>query len=308
MNSYEQYYTKRSSETLLFNSEIWSVQKLEMINMKTMIAAIILTAIAVMGLSFAGAFAIVSPSVASPTPSYSPPISVPPISIIPIQSNWVRIDGNISSFGTQVYPAVNGTLTVLAATTSINGVPASWFDSANAIWTNITKITADGTTTYSYYAARLVKANFTSTDFQGNNFYMNGTWSVANVTFTRTVIKTDSGAINVQTNTNIAPLETKVYGELNVTGGWTQFTLSITGIPLLSGVVDRQVERLTMLNRFDITSGGTAATVTRADLTTIAHDYGAVPGMSNYDESMDFHGTYQIDICDLSTVAANVQP
>ena len=307
MNSYEQYYTKRSSETLLFNSEIWSVQKLKMINMKTMIAAIILTAIAVMGLSFAGAFAIVSPSVASPTPSYSPPISVPPISIIPIQSNWVRIDGNISSFGTQVYPAVNGTLTVLAATTSINGVPASWFDSANAIWTNITKITADGTTTYSYYAARLVKANYTAIDFQGNDFYMNGTWSVANITITRTVTKID-GSTNIQSSTTITPLEVKVYGELNVTDSWTQFTLNITGIPLLDGTVVRSIERQVILNRFDVINGGTSAIVTRADLTTIASDYGAVPGNANYDASMDFHGTYQIDICDISTIAANIQP
>jgi len=269
------------------------------------IAAIVLTAIAVIGLNFAGAFASVMPSAISATPQGSPMMTVPPTAIIPIQSHWVRIVGDVNTWGTQ---DVSGTITVMSATTSINGVPTNWLDSATALWTNTTNYREDGNISYSYYAARLVKANFTSTDFQGNNFYMNGTWSVANVTFTRTVIKTDSGAINVQTNTNIAPLETKVYGELNVTGGWTQFTLSITGIPLLSGVVDRQVERLTMLNRFDITSGGTAATVTRADLTTIAHDYGAVPGMSNYDESMDFHGTYQIDICDLSTVAANVQP
>jgi hypothetical protein len=274
--------------------------------MKTpIIAAIVLTAIAVIGLNFAGAFASVMPSGISATPQGSPMMSVPPTAIIPIQSHWVRIVGDVNTWGTQ---DVSGTITVMTATTSINGVPASWLDSATALWTNTTNYREDGNISYSYYAARLVKANFTSTDFQGNNFYMNGTWSVANVTFTRTVIKTEGGAINVQTNTNIAPLETKVYGELNVTGGWTQFTLSITGIPLLSGVVDRQVERLTMLNRFDITSGGTSATVTRADLTTIAHDYGAVPGMSNYDESMDFHGTYQIDICDLSTVAANVQP
>jgi len=275
--------------------------------MKTMIAAIILTAIAIMVLSFSGAFASVSPSVASPTPSISPPISVPPISIFPIQSNWVRIDGNISSFGTQVYPAVNGTLTVMAATTSTNGVPALWFDSAVAIWTNITKISADGTTTYSYYAARLVKANYTAIDFQGNNFYMNGTWSVANITITRTVTNTD-GSINIQSSTTITPLVVKAYGELNVTDSWTQFTLNITGIPQVDGTVHRSIERQVILNRFDIINGGTSTTVTRADLTTIASDYGAVPGMANYDESMDFHGTYQIDICDISTLAANIQP
>ncbi len=275
-----------------------------MIRMKTMIAAILLTVIAVTGLNFAGAFASVVPSACPVTPQSLHVISVPPATMIPIRSNWVRIDGNITTWGTQ---EVKGTLTVMDATTSQNGVPAGWFDSANVIWTNTTNYRQDGNISYSFYAARLVKTNFTTIDFQGNNFYMNGTWSVANVTITRTVIKTD-GSINVQSNTNITPLETKVYGELNVTGSWTQFTLSITGIPLLSGTVHRSIERQTMLNRFDIINGGTDATVTRADLTAISNDYGAVPGMSNYDESMDFHGTYQIDICDIATVAANVQP
>ena len=99
-----------------------------------------------------------------------------------------------------------------------------------------------------------------------------------------------------------------MYGELNVTGSWTQFTLGITGIPLLDGTVHFSVERTLMFNRFDIINAGQDATVTRADLTTIESSYGAVPGMSNYNENMDFHGTYQIDICDISTIAANIQP
>ena len=265
--------------------------------MKTMIAAILLTVIAVTGLNFAGAFANGVPSVS-------------PHAVFPIRSNWVRIDGNITSWGTQVTPAVNGTLTVMAATTSLRGVPAGWFDSADAIWTNTTNTRQDGNIFYSFYAARLVKANFTAVNFQGNDFYMNGTWNVVNVTITRTVTKTDN-SINVQSNTQITRLETNVYGELNVTGSLTQsplsFTLSITGIPLLDGTVHRSIERQTMFNRFDIINGGTDATVTRADLKAISNDYGAVPGMLNYDESMDFHGTYQIDICDIATIAANVQ-
>ena len=135
--------------------------------MKTMIAAILLTVIAVTGLNFAGAFASAVPSVASPTSQTSPIISVPPAAIIPFQSTWVRIDGNITSWGTQTAPAVNGTLTVMAATTSVNGVPAEWFDSADAIWTNTTNIRQDGNLSYSYYAARLVKANFTASTSKG---------------------------------------------------------------------------------------------------------------------------------------------
>jgi hypothetical protein len=289
-----------------------SIQRFEMIKMKkTIIAAILLTVIAVTGLNFAGAFASTGSSVVSPTPKTCPIVSVPPACIIPIRSSWVRIDGNITSWGTQVAPVVKGTLTVMAATTSRNGVPAAWFDSATAIWTNTTKISSDGNISYSYYAARLVKANFTAANFQGNDFFMSGNWSVVNVTITRTVIKTDD-SINIQSNTLITRLETKVYGELNVTGSLTQFplsfTLSIKGIPLLDGTVHRSIERQMMFNRFDIVNAGTDSTVTQADLTTIENSYGAVPGMPNYDENMDFQGTYQIGICDIATIAANVQP
>ena len=157
--------------------------------MKTIIATIILTAIAIFGLGFAGAFASVMPTAVSPTATCPPVTTVPPVAIIPIRSDWVRLDGNITSLGPQTYPAVNGTLLVMAATTSINGVPAAWFDSADAIWTNTTNYRQDGNISYNFYAARLVKANVTLTDFQGNDFYLNGTWSVANVTITRTVIK-----------------------------------------------------------------------------------------------------------------------
>ena len=284
---------------------------------KTMIAAILLTAIAVIGLSFTGAFASTISTAVSPiptssatpgpstTPTCSPVPTVLPV-VIPIRSNWVRIDGNITSWGTQVPPVVKGALAVMAATTSRTGVPTNWFDSATALWTNTTKTSLDGTATYNYYAARLVKASFTATNFQGNDFYMNGTWSVANITITRTVTKTD-GSINIQSNTNITPIEVRVYGELNVHGSWTKFTLDITGLPLLDGTVNRSIERQTVFNRFDIVNAGQDTTITRADLTTIEHDYGAVPGNSNYDENMDFHGTYQIDICDVATVAANVQ-
>lgn len=280
-----------------------------MIRMKIIIAAILLTVIAVTGLNFAGAFANAVPSVGPTTPHNSPMMSAPPACIIPIRSNWVRIDGNITTWGTQ---EVKGALTLMAATTSQSRVPARWLDSANAIWTNTTNFRQDGNISYNFYAARLVKANFTMTDFQGNNFYLNGTWSVVNVNITRTVIKTGDSetgySINVQSSLKITPVETKVYGELNVTNQWSEFTLNITGIPLLSGTVHRSIERQTMFNRFDIINAGTDNIVTRADLRAISNDYGAVPGMPNYDESMDFHGTYQIDICDIATVAANVQP
>ncbi|MGD0644085.1 MAG: hypothetical protein ABSA75_04175 [Candidatus Bathyarchaeia archaeon] len=276
--------------------------------------AILLALITISGLAFAVATASALPITAKDTGSPSATTQgMPMMPRIPVQRSYVMLNGVIDTWGQQ---DVNGTITAMTSTTSASAVPVGWLDSASAIWTNTTNFRQDGNFSYNYYAARLVKANFTMVDFQANDFYLNGTWSVANVTITREVIKTgdpETGySISTQSTTSIIPLETKVYGELNVTNQWTQFTLNITGIPLLSGTVHRSVERQMMFNRFNIfnegtNNAGTTAIVTRVDLTTISNDYGAVPGMSNYDESMDFHGTYRIDICDLATVAANVQ-
>jgi len=277
--------------------------------MNKKIPAILLALITIVGLGFATAASSALPLMGQAMGMSSDNQGVPMMPAIPVWRSFVRLNGMIDTWGQQ---DVNGTLTAMVTTSSLSAVPTVWLDSANAIWTNTTNFRQDGNFSISYYAARLVKVNFTMVDFEANNFYLNGTWSVSNVSITRTVIKTgdsDTGyTVNVQSNTNIVPVETKVYGELNVTGEWSQFTLSITGIPLLNGTVLQSVERQTMFNRFSIINPGIDTTVTRADLMAISKDYGAVPGMANYDESMDFHGTYRIDICDLATVAANVQP
>jgi hypothetical protein len=50
----------------------------------------------------------------------------------------------------------------------------------------------------------------------------------------------------------------------------------------------------------------TSTTVTPADLSSIVNAYGSMPGWGNYDLRMDYCLHYQIDICDLSTAAANL--
>ena len=266
------------------------------------IPAILMAIIAVVGLAFAIANASALPIINAAGVSATAQ-STPVTPIIPIQRSYVRLIGEIDTWGPQ---NVNGTLTAMTSTTAVSAVPILWLDSVNALWNTTNEYRQDGNISYNFYAARLVKANFTAVDFQGNNFYLNGTWSVFQITITRIVTQTD-GSTSIQSSTNITPLETRVYGELNVTDNWSQFTLSITGIDQLNGSLIRSVERQALFNRFDIVNQGTATIVTRADLTTVSNDYGAVPGSPNYDENMDFHGTYQIDICDIATIAANVQ-
>ena len=170
------------------------------------------------------------------------------------------------------------------------------------MWTNGTP-KPRGNFTYTFYAAKLVNLNMARLNYQGNNFFLNGTWAVYTVTVTNTVI-TNNGVTNVHRDTNA--VSTNAVGQLNVTDNWTKFTLIINGIDPLIGSVHRSVistnsDKLrakyqTMEN----------PKVTMQDVLTVARAYGAMPGMNNYDQKLDFNLHFKIDITNLATVAANV--
>jgi hypothetical protein len=112
--------------------------------------------------------------------------------------------------------------------------------------------------------------------------------------------------VDRQTKTDIDPIANKAYGELNVTGNWTKFVLSIDGVDELNGVVKRARMNQMIFNKFKVSEDGTEK-VSRYDLTVLSKIYGARPGWGSYDGNMDFNCNYKIDIADLTTVAANVE-
>ena len=95
-------------------------------------------------------------------------------------------------------------------------------------------------------------------------------------------------------------------GQLNVTDKWTKFTLSIKGIDPLTGSVRRYVWRTVEMNVCKVSDDGKTQ-VTISDFQMVARAYGAMPGMVNYDQKLDFNLHYKIDITNLATAAANVQ-
>ena len=225
---------------------------------------------------------------------------------IPFQRSWVRLNGIVETWGTQ---EVNGSLSVNARTiNSDEHVRQAAF--ATAIWSNTTNTKANGNFSYSFYAAKLVQANISQADFEENDYFLNGTWNVFNVTITQTLIKTgdlQSGYTGDRhTETYTKKLATNASGALNVTDGTTTFLLSIEGIEDLTGVVGRARMAQMTFNQFKVNEDDTE-TVTRVDLKTLARNLGARPGWGAYDSNMDFNCNYKIDIADLSTVAANVE-
>jgi len=226
--------------------------------------------------------------------------------IVPFQRSWIRLNGIVETWGSQ---EVNGSLWVNAKTVSFNEeVRQAAF--ATAIWSNTTNVRQRGNFSYSFYVARLVDANVSALNFEDVDFFMNGTWNVFHVTINQTLIKSgdlESGyTVDRQTKTDIDPIATKAYGELNVTDNWTKFVLSIDGVDELNGLVNRARMNQMIFNKFKVSEDGTEK-VSRVDLTVLSKIYGARPGWGSYDGNMDFNCNYKIDIADLTTVAANVK-
>ncbi len=222
-----------------------------------------------------------------------------------MSASWIRLNGVITQWGTT---DVRGTLQTQAraATHQISGL--NQLTSATAIWTtNITREISAAQSkenfTYIYYVARLPNASISAANVDtASEYSLSGTWNLANITSTITVITDENGAvIKVHREQDITP--GKASGELTVTGN--TFTLSINGIDPLTGSVFRSITR-SWYNPFKMTDDSATSTVTRDDVKAIAQNYGAMPGWGNYNVNMDFNHNYRVDIADISSVARNI--
>lgn len=222
------------------------------------------------------------------------------------QASWIRLNGNISQWGTT---DVRGTLQTQAVSSEHQTSGSKQYTAATAIWTTntsraIQSVQSKENFTYTYYVARLTNASVSTLDANSTTgtYYLNGTWTISAITSTITINTDVNGTITkVHRDQDITP--TQAYGELSISGN--QFTLTINGQEQLSGSVYRSVTR-SWFNPFKMSDDTTISAVTHTDVKTVAHCYGAMPGWGNYDQSMDFNENYRVDIADISTVAANM--
>jgi hypothetical protein len=222
-----------------------------------------------------------------------------------LSASWVRINGIIKQWGTT---DVQGLLQTQArAATNTASIQKS-LTSATAMWTtNITREIAAVRTkenfTYVYYVARLPNASIsTATVNSATDYALTGTWNLANITSTITIITDENGGI-VKVHRDQDITTDKAAGVLTITG--STFTLSIIGMDQLTGPVYRSITRA-WYNPFKMTDDSTISTVTKSDVNVIAQNYGAMPGWGNFDPSMDFNNNFRVDIADISTVAAQM--
>ncbi len=215
-----------------------------------------------------------------------------------VQQSWVHLTGTIKQWGST---PVNGTISVMARTLTVSDTLARKFIGVSAVWNNGT-LRPTGNFTYTFYATKLLNLETAKLNYQGNNFYLNGTWTVYNVTVTNTIIKND-GVTSWHRDVNA--VSTTVTGQLNVTDSWTKFTLTLQGIDPLTGSVHRALIKSMQMNICKVSDDGNPK-VTIQDLQMVVKAYGAMPGMGNYDQRLDFNMHFKIDLTNLATVAANV--
>jgi hypothetical protein len=208
---------------------------------------------------------------------------------------------------------LNGALQTQARNGTCENGATNQLASAAAMWTTnnsrpISSVRSKINFTCVFYTARLNNASVSllSTNIDGINYFLNGTWNVYTTTNHVTIITNDNGNItSVHRTSDTSVL--KAYGELNVTDNWSKLTLSINGIDKLSGSVFRYGIRQIRFNPFKLTDDTTNNAITGSDVSAVIKAYDAMPGWGNYDAKMDFCGHYKIDMADLSTVACNVQ-
>jgi len=273
--------------------------------MKKMIAAILLAVIAVAGLSIASSVSAMPFMNWRMFPNMQNNGHGPRL-----QQSFVQWNGFVNNWGTT---SVTGTIQAQSRTMVLNDSSTRQGASATAIWTTnttraISALRDRENFTYTFYAARLTNASTSGLNIGSNDFFLNGTWTVYNVTTTFTINTDINGTITgFHHNQDATALATNAYGELTVNNNWANFTLTIDGVAPLTGSVHRQMTRSMQFNPFIFgDDSANPPTVSRADVLNIAHAYGAMPGWGNYDQRMDYNFNYKIDITDLATAAANV--
>ena len=212
----------------------------------------------------------------------------------PAAETWVMMQGMVTSYGG--LPVAYGWCGVYAEV-------GEWAE-AHAFWIPLTlsPFQEPGMNfTYSFYAARLVNASLIELNYTETiDFYISGIWDVnkftfeyadGNFTMTMEVIVDDAT------------------GELSVTGNWTNFTIAIIGIELISGTVFfHYVTSARPIPISDVTgpTGEIDHCVDIFDLVHVAKAYGSTPGIMGFDFDIDFNFDFTIDICDLVTIAASL--
>lgn len=215
-------------------------------------------------------------------------ISIPTFAQV-VEPTWVFMAGRVKYYGTE---SVGGWCGAYAEIDE-------WAE-VHAFWANPQICVIPGN--YTFHYTRLSNASEVKLNYMGKDFYVLGTWNVLKITLVYDI------AGNITTVVEVIANEAR--GELSVTDNWSDFTIDIDNVDLILGeVYFHRITSLASIPVGDISSetpGVPDGTVDISDLVRVAKAYEDTPGIGRYDFSIDFNFDFKIDICDLTTIAANL--
>jgi len=227
-----------------------------------------------------------------------------------IQYTLVRLVGPVTQYGNE---NVTGWISARAVITN-----TSQTAKVHIFWMPMPPITPGRSTplstnfTYSFYHAMLISASKVAVNYTGYEFYVNGTWTVENVTFTY------SGQHFDDCRQNVTVVKTNATGQLMVSG--VNFTVSIAGFNDLTGPVWRldiwHVSIAAWCLDGDVSgpNGVPDGKVDIYDLVAVARHIGETPGFGQGScnlqqvEQYDVNYDFQVNVYSLVTVAAEIGP
>jgi hypothetical protein len=239
------------------------------------------------------------------------------IPLPPITYTWVLAVGQVTKYGNENATGWLNAQAMITNVTQVANVHVLWMPMprfVSPLGCGVTSWNRNNLTyTYSFYAASLIKTTIAALNYTGYDFYVNGTWTVYNVTFTYSrsfdQSKDTYSTSFDQCKENVTVVKQNATGALEVSGGWKNFTVSITGFNDVKGLVTRAVISHKRILVGDFTGQGY---VNILDLVAVARHIGETPGLEQgscnlqqveqYDVNFDFH----VDIYSLVTVANEI--
>lgn len=222
-----------------------------------------------------------------------------------IQGTWVRMRGVTTYWGNTT---VFGFIGADVGRVNKNGTIHEW-SRVHVIWSSERPINHTGpqpppppeSFNCTFYAAKLIETAGIDLNVSEGTLDIAGFWNVSKITTSVNIIKNGNNILINITRT-IDPVVTNATGVLHVFDTFTKFALDITGIDVLRGLC------MTIIKHVEIKICDTNddGKVDLFDLVKVAKRYGTKPGIWNYDHNVDFNFNDEIDIGDLTTVAANI--
>jgi len=209
----------------------------------------------------------------------------------PVTKTWVVMHGRVERYGTDL---AYGHCGVWAKVGGRAQVFVAWIPGKPLV-----------PVIFNFYAARLMNTTLVELNYSGADLYISGLWNVYNVTFTYEPHGSYSLTIEL--------LVDHGEGKLSVTGNWTDFTVDIKGIELITGKVKfyaiKSIEFIPIGDCSGSAPGMPDGKIDIRDLVHVARAYGSTPKdplkFENF-ISLDFDFDFKVGLCELTTIAANL--